>query len=205
MFNKKCTAIVLSLFFSLFAGSALAEALTLDNCKWELTTDTDQVKSEQMRCYGFPEADSEPFTVAVRAYLKELATCHVAPINNDALDLQGDVTVKTVSCHVYDISFQAYPETRMIDGVEETLLSCEWQVDVDNENATIETKYCYGVDGELIEKPVGTRVISKIVDYCGMITRLTESGSIVPDGKLVVGTDLPPQCNTGPIYFRPDF
>ncbi|WP_141685336.1 hypothetical protein [Pseudoalteromonas luteoviolacea] len=151
-------------------------------------------------CNNPVDAAAPDILVANRAFIPSYGICNVNRLDGYRTELKGSVQItgSTSACYGHSVSFIPAPKTRIVDGIEEALMDCNWE---QNQNNTHQLM-CIDVDNQ--QKPVHIATKLQANNSASCILHFNKLALNLFDGGVaVVNEPSSDACDVDPVYFRP--
>ncbi|KZN37874.1 hypothetical protein N480_14115 [Pseudoalteromonas luteoviolacea S2607] len=170
------------------------------SCHWQLTNQNEIGTFESQYCSHPTDAQAPDIVVANRAIVPSYGICNVERLDGYRTDLKGTVQITgpTTSCYGHSVSFLPAPQKRLVEGVEETLLECNWEAGQNNSQKLM----CSNPLGQINPVLMASKLQSGNSSTCTLYFNRVAL-DYFEGGTVIVNEPAPSACDVDPIYFRP--
>ncbi|KZN50885.1 hypothetical protein [Pseudoalteromonas luteoviolacea] len=132
--------------------------------------------------------------IATKLQQKNSGSCYMIFNENSLKHIDGGTVVidnapRTDACDIGPAYFRAYPQKRVVNGFEQTLLQCEWR----NQSEQVSMKYCTGAQGWNGDVAVAYRVGASTHSLVDALNEGLTNGQLIEDKSL--------NSTNPPLYF----
>ncbi|KZN58772.1 hypothetical protein [Pseudoalteromonas luteoviolacea] len=170
------------------------------SCHWQLTHQNEMGTFESQYCSHPMDPGAPDIVVANRAIIPSYGICNVERLHGYRTELKGTVQItgSTTLCYGHSVSFLPAPQKRIVEGVEEMLLECNWEQGQNNTHKLM----CSNLQGQLNRVLVATKLQSGNSTAC-VLHFNRWALNYFEGGTVIVKEPSPTACDVDPVYFRP--